>query len=49
MSDLHFCFGQLCVIVENFLCRNACIYHKYVLPLHSIFASLNKRMYFEKL
>ena len=49
MSGLYFCFGQLGVFVENFLCQNICIYHKYVLPLQSISRRRRGGLSFEKL
>ncbi len=36
MSDLHFCFGQLYMVVDNFFLQKICIYHKYIVPLHPI-------------
>jgi hypothetical protein len=36
MSRLYFCFGKLYLLVENFFLKNACVIHKYVVPLQQI-------------
>ena len=36
MSGLHFCFGKLCYLNKKNICQKVCIYHKYIVSLHSI-------------